>query len=82
MSSKISGCSVPGDIQHTRKVPQAASRARGMQKNGLVLLIAKLDRLARNVHFVSGLIESRVKFISLAVPEANDLTIHIMEASS
>jgi DNA invertase Pin-like site-specific DNA recombinase len=44
------------------------------------LLIAKLDRLARNVHFVSGLMESKVKFVAIDIPEANDLTIHIMAA--
>jgi len=44
------------------------------------LLIAKLDRLARNVHFVSGLMESKVDFIALDLPEANRLTIHIMAA--
>jgi DNA invertase Pin-like site-specific DNA recombinase len=45
-----------------------------------VLLIAKLDRLARNVRFIAELMESRVKFIACDMPEANDLTIHIMAA--
>lgn len=44
------------------------------------LVIAKLDRLARNVHFVSGLMESRVRFVACDMPEANELTIHIMAA--
>ena len=44
------------------------------------LIIAKLDRLARNVHFVSGLMESKVKFVACDMPEANELTIHIMAA--
>src|SRR5687768_14303258 len=34
------------------------------KKQGAVLVIAKLDRLARNVHFVSGLMESRVRFVA------------------
>ncbi len=50
------------------------------RQSGAVLLIAKLDRLARNVHFVSGLMESRVKFVACDMPEANDLTIHLMAA--
>ena len=50
------------------------------KKRGAVLVIAKLDRLARNVHFVSGLMESRVRFIACDMPEANELTIHIMAA--
>ena len=50
------------------------------RRNGATLVIAKLDRLARNVHFVSGLMESRVRFVACDMPEANELTIHIMAA--
>ena len=50
------------------------------KKTGATLLIAKLDRLARNVHFVSGLMESKVSFVACDLPEANQLTIHIMAA--
>lgn len=50
------------------------------KKTGATLLIAKLDRLARNVHFVSGLMESKVGFVACDLPEANQLTIHIMAA--
>lgn len=45
-----------------------------------MLVIAKLDRLARNVAFVSGLIESGVDFIAADMPEANRLTVHILAA--
>jgi DNA invertase Pin-like site-specific DNA recombinase len=44
------------------------------------LLVAKLDRLARNVAFVSALMESGVKFVAVDLPEANELTVHIMAA--
>lgn len=47
---------------------------------GATLLIAKLDRLARNVYFVSGLMESGVDFIAADMPTANRLTIHVMAA--
>jgi len=50
------------------------------KKNKSVLVVAKLDRLARNVSFVSTLMESKVKFIAADFPEANDLTIHIIAA--
>ncbi len=50
------------------------------RKEGATLIIAKLDRLARNVHFVSGLMESKVRFVACDMPEANELTIHIMAA--
>ena len=44
------------------------------------LIIAKLDRLARNVAFVSNLMESGVEFEAVDFPQANRLTIHIMAA--
>ena len=44
------------------------------------VIIAKLDRLARNVHFVSGLMESGVDFVAVDFPQANRLTIHILAA--
>jgi DNA invertase Pin-like site-specific DNA recombinase len=44
------------------------------------LLVAKLDRLARNVAFISTLMESGVKFVACDLPKANDLTVHIMAA--
>ena len=44
------------------------------------LVVAKLDRLARSVHLISGLMESGVKFVVCDLPEANELTLHIMAA--
>ncbi len=44
------------------------------------LIIAKLDRLARNVAFVSALMESKVPFVCADMPEANELTLHIVAA--
>ncbi len=41
------------------------------------LIIAKLDRLARNVHFVSGLIESGVEFVAADMPQANKVMIQM-----
>jgi DNA invertase Pin-like site-specific DNA recombinase len=50
------------------------------KQNGAVLVIAKLDRLARNVHFVSSLMEAGVEFICCDMPSANNLTIFFMSA--
>ena len=50
------------------------------KKNGAVLVVAKLDRLARNVAFVSMLMESKVEFVCADFPTANNLTIHIIAA--
>jgi DNA invertase Pin-like site-specific DNA recombinase len=45
-----------------------------------VLVIARLDRLSRNVKFVAELMESKVRFVACDLPEANELTLHIMAA--
>jgi len=45
-----------------------------------ILLIAKLDRLSRNLTFVSTLMDAKVKFICADMPDANELTIHIFGA--
>lgn len=44
------------------------------------LLIAKLDRLARNVAFIANLMDSDVDFRAVDLPEANRLLLHIMSA--
>ena len=45
-----------------------------------ILIIAKLDRLSRNVAFISSLMESKIKFVACDLPEANEFMIHIMSA--
>lgn len=47
---------------------------------GSSLIIARLDRLARSVYFVSSLMESGVEFVALDVPSANRLTLHVLAA--
>lgn len=47
------------------------------RKQAAVLVIAKLDRLARNVHFVTGLIESGVDFVAADMPHATKVMIQI-----
>jgi DNA invertase Pin-like site-specific DNA recombinase len=44
------------------------------------LVIAKLDRLGRDVAFVSALMKSGVNFVACDNPHANKLTIHILAA--
>lgn len=50
------------------------------QITGATLIIAKLDRLARNVFFISRLMEGGADFIACDFPQANRLTIHIIAA--
>jgi DNA invertase Pin-like site-specific DNA recombinase len=45
-----------------------------------VLIIAKLDRLARNVYFLSSLMEAGVDFVCCDIPSAERLTLHILAA--
>lgn len=47
---------------------------------GATLVVAKLDRLSRNVAFLAALQESGARFVAADMPEANELTIHIMAA--
>jgi DNA invertase Pin-like site-specific DNA recombinase len=44
------------------------------------LVVAKLDRLARNVAFLAALIESGVDFVACDNQHANKLTLHILAA--
>ena len=60
--------------------PQLIAALEMCKRKKATLLIAKLDRLARNVHFISGLMESGVDFIAVDMPTANRLTVHIMAA--
>lgn len=50
------------------------------KRSGAVLVVAKLDRLARNVAFTSKLMEAGVEFIACDNQNANRFTIHILAA--
>jgi DNA invertase Pin-like site-specific DNA recombinase len=60
--------------------PQLAAALAACRARRAVLLIARLDRLARNVHFVSGLMEAGVEFVAADMPTVNRLTVHILAA--
>ena len=60
--------------------PQLAAALRHCRATGAVLVVAKLDRLARDVAFLSNLMNSGVEFVAVDFPEANRLTLHIMAA--
>jgi DNA invertase Pin-like site-specific DNA recombinase len=60
--------------------PKLAEALAACRVHGAKLVIAKLDRLARNVAFVSHLMESGVDFEAVDFPQANRLTIHILAA--
>ena len=50
------------------------------KNEGAILVIAKLDRLARNVSFVSSLMDAGIEFLAVDMPSANNFTIHIFSA--
>lgn len=60
--------------------PQLAAALAFCKKRKAVLVIAKLDRLARNVHFISGLMESGVDFVACDNPQATRLVLHMLAA--
>lgn len=64
----------------TKKRPQLRAAIELCKAKKAVLVVAKLDRLARNVHFITGLEESKVAFIAVDMPDANELTVHILAA--
>jgi len=60
--------------------PKLTDALRLCRIHNATLVIAKLDRLARNVAFISNLMESGVEFTAVDFPSANRLTIHILAA--
>jgi DNA invertase Pin-like site-specific DNA recombinase len=58
--------------------PKLAEALRLCRIYNATLLVAKLDRLARNVAFISKLMEAGVSFVACDMPQANDMTIHIL----
>jgi len=60
--------------------PQLAFALSTCRKRRAVLVIACLDRLARKVHFISGLMESGVEFVAVDMPHADKFMLHIRAA--
>ena len=60
--------------------PELAAAIQQCRDSGAALLIAKLDRLARNVHFISGLLESGVRFTAIDMPNADRFMMHVYAA--
>lgn len=61
--------------------PQLAAAITHCRRTGATLVIAKLDRLARNVAFIANLMEaSGVEFVAVDMPLASRFTLHILAA--
>ena len=65
------------------KRPQLAKALQHAKKEGAYLVVAKLDRLGRNVSFISGLMESKVPFIVAQLgKDADPFMLHLYAALS
>ena len=60
--------------------PQLAQALAAARKGRATLLIAKLDRLARNVAFIAAMMDAGVDFVACDQPFASRLTLHILAA--
>lgn len=60
--------------------PELARAMAHAKRSKATLVIAKLDRLSRNVAFLANLMESGVDFVACDQPNANRLTVHILAA--
>jgi DNA invertase Pin-like site-specific DNA recombinase len=60
--------------------PELQKALADCKRSKATLVIAKLDRLARNMAFTANLMESGVDFVACDNPHANRLTIHILAA--
>ncbi|MDR0231748.1 MAG: recombinase family protein [Dysgonamonadaceae bacterium] len=60
--------------------PQLNNALACCKANNATLLVAKLDRLARNLHFVTSLQAANIDFVCCDMATANRLTIHIIAA--
>ncbi|MCB5945839.1 recombinase family protein [Acidocella sp. KAb 2-4] len=58
--------------------PQLVAAFEACRLTGAKLLIAKLDRLSRDAHFLLGLDKAGVEFVAVDMPNANRLTVHLM----
>jgi DNA invertase Pin-like site-specific DNA recombinase len=60
--------------------PELQKALAACRKHKGKLIIAKLDRLSRNLAFIATLMDSNVEFIAADNPHANRLTVHILAA--
>jgi DNA invertase Pin-like site-specific DNA recombinase len=60
--------------------PELAKCLAHARRSKATVVIAKWDRLARNLAFLSAIMESGVEFVATDNPNANRLTVHILAA--
>jgi len=60
--------------------PQLDAAIELCKKTKATLVVAKLDRLSRNLAFITNMMDSKVDFVAADNPHANRLTLHILAA--
>jgi DNA invertase Pin-like site-specific DNA recombinase len=70
------------EIEHGDKDdrPELTKAINDCKLRNATLIIAKLDRLTRDLHFLTGLQTAGIQFVAADMPQANNLTIHIIAA--
>lgn len=68
------------EVESGKKIDRAQLEAAlsACRLHGAILVIAKLDRLARNVEFIARLMNAGIEFVAVDAPHATRLTIHIL----
>ena len=79
------GCDLVGsftEVESGKRAdrPELAKAIDACRRQKAKLIIAKLDRLSRNLAFVATLMDSGIEFVAADNPHANKLTIHILAA--
>ena len=78
MGAQVVGTFVEIESGKKNNRPQLAAAIAEAKRTGATLVIAKLDRLARNAAFIFALRDAGVQFAACDMPEANTLTIGIL----
>jgi DNA invertase Pin-like site-specific DNA recombinase len=58
--------------------PELAKAIEACRLYGARLVVAKLDRLSRDIHFLTGLERAGIRFVAADMPEANEMVVHMM----
>lgn len=80
MGETVEQVFVEAESGRKKNRPELEAALVACKRKKATLVIAKLDRLARNVAFVSSLMESGVEFVAVDAPYANKLMLHILSA--
>jgi DNA invertase Pin-like site-specific DNA recombinase len=79
---KVVGSFTEVESGRSQERPQLAAAMAACRVLGARLLIAKLDRLARDVAFIAAMMKSDIKFTAVDMPDADPFRLHIEAAIS